>query len=318
VAIGVAGADVAGGAAVAAELYSGKTIIPIPLNAAQPLPGVAAAWEALDALVLETAPNDEMVGGLMAGGVAIVVRSAERPGGRWPWEGAAGRWVLHDRVAGPRGAIEPAAYEPVYAWKPGWPASARRQVVLLAVVFCVVAMAATLWRSRKVVLLVLAASAAAAAGFAWWGERQPAAREAVGAVIVTDGRTTQLDLWEYAQALRAGHAGHDWIGATRPMFASSRHMEALGMRLECTAAGRPARFHWDAQPGATMAFVTRSVRPEALQVQAMPAGDHSPLRELVRSSYLSAGGAIDGQAWIGPPAGLTDWRELWPSVLVRL
>jgi hypothetical protein len=193
-------------------------------------------------------------------------------------------------------------------------------VVLLAVVFCVVATAATLWRSRKAALLILAASAAATAGFAWWGGRQPSTREAMGAVIVADGRTTQLDLWEYAQALRGGRALHDWVGGTRPAFASARHLAATGMRLECSAGGRPVRFHWDAQPGATMAFVTRLVRPEAPEVlgfQTMPAETHSLLRELVRSSYLSAGDVIEDAVWIGPPAELTGGRELWPSVLVR-
>lgn len=316
-AVGVAAADLAAGAAAAAELFPGKSLVPIALHASHPLPGDPAAWEALDAVVLETPPGDETAAGLAAAGVAIVVRSAEKPSSKWDWQGTAGRWVLRRPIAGPQHSIEPAAYAPAYAWDPGWPGGVRRRVVLCGVVFAAAATAVTLWRSRKALGILVVVSAASAVGLFAWGRRQQVTPIATGAVIVTEGGATQLDLWEYAKPLAAGQASLQWAGHTRPVFASTQHFAAAEMRLDCTAAGRPIAFHWQARRGAPMAFLSRSVRPEVVELKIAPIAADAPLRELARSTYLTAGDSLVGDAWLGPPDGVSEWTTLWPSVLVR-
>jgi len=68
-----------GNAGAAAGLFAGKTIIPVALDLAEPLRGQVAAWETLDAAVLDRPPPDFTVRFLAVGGTAIVVRSPAQP-----------------------------------------------------------------------------------------------------------------------------------------------------------------------------------------------------------------------------------------------
>src|SRR5437867_3467375 len=70
-------------------LFPGKVIVPVALDLGRPLLMPAAAYEALDAVLLD-APSaarvtESQLSVLLAGGVAVAVRSDEKPAGGWPW-----------------------------------------------------------------------------------------------------------------------------------------------------------------------------------------------------------------------------------------
>ena len=315
--VGVVGAD-AGAAAVAAPLFDGRSIVPVALAGTPPLPGHPAAWEALDAVVFEQSPGRATLDELTSRGVTVVVRSESAPGGGWDWRGGAGRWFLQFHPAGPQGAIDPAPYEAINAWRPGWPAPLRRRAALLAVVFVIVALAAALWRrSWQATALVVLASIAAAAGFAWWGGRQPMLGQATGVVTVNDANVAQADAWSFARPLRDRDVFLDFAGR-KPVFASPRHARDNDLRLHCDPSGRTRGFAWRARSGSTLAFLARTFEPAApLAANPTDTRPLSPLGELVRQAYLSRGDLVLAHTNDRLPGDAPDWLETWPGVTVR-
>lgn len=316
--VGIVGADTAAGTAAAADLFPGKTIVPLALTGSPPLPGVPAAWEALDAVVFD-APDDPLLAELLAEGVSVVVRSDARPAGAWAWQGGPGRWWVSFDVAGPRGAIHPEIYEPISAWNPGWPAPLRRRALLLTLAYCLVVLAVTLWlRARRAVLAVVVVSVAAAAGFAWWGSRQPMAWQATTGVTVSRASGTQNDFWTYVRPLRARDVALDREWLSKPVFASSRHLAATDLQLHVSSGGRPVRFTWTPEPGTTLAFLRRGFDPAAVGAGLAPAPHApSPARELVVGSYLAPGDVVLDTSNDDALAEPVDWFETWPHVIVR-
>jgi hypothetical protein len=315
--VGIVGTDTAGAVASALEIFPGKTIVPIPLDPVRPLPGDPMAWETLDAVVFDEWSADAPQEQLISAGVTLIVRNPERPADGWPWQGRSGHWVIFIPLTGPRGAVFPPAYEPAYAWRPGWPTPLRRQAVLLAVVFSIVALAASLWRrSWQATALVVALSAAAIGGFAWWGARQPLVREAGGGMVVNDG-SIRYDRWDYVRPLRSGEVSAPWLGR-KPMLASARHLREIDLRLNCDGSGQPTGFTWRGEAGTTVAFLIRSVDANpGPRVIAPQTPVTSPMLALVRGGYLSEGDVVEGE--IGPDEPEVDagWSEIWPSVVVR-
>jgi hypothetical protein len=192
--------------------------------------------------------------------------------------------------------------------------------VLLALLFAMVALAATLWRRTWLtVVLVIAASAAAAGAFAWWGARQPAVRVAFGGVNVRDGRVIRYDRWDYLRSLRPRALSRPWLTSQKPIFASASQTRDLDLRLNCDASGQPTSFTWRGQPGETLAFLIRSVDanpgPPTI-VPSLPVT--SPMLALVESGYLSDGATVAGQIGPDEPQDDADGSETWPSVSVLL
>jgi hypothetical protein len=314
--VGVVGTEVGAAASAVADLFRGRQVIPIALTGTPPMPGHPAAWEALDAIVFDT-PGNPALQEALSRGISCVVRSDASPGGDWPWRGGPGHWFVRFDAAGPRAAVDPDAYVPTQGWAPGWPAPLRRRAILLALAFSIVVLAASLWRSRRgAAALVVALSAIAALLFLWWGRANANDPQAVGDVIVTDGHMTQVDRWLYVRSLRET-TREVGLGGQRPVFFSARHMQDAGVVLHCSADGSRSNLEWHARPGATMAFVERrfvapATRPAPGQADAPP----SPLRTLAREAYLDASASVEGDVPAGAPADLSDWVEVWPSVVV--
>ena len=140
--IGYAGAD----ADALAPLFPGKKLIRVELDSTDLLPGDITAWEALDGIVLDAGAYRRMTEGkvrsLLAGGTAIAIRSAQKPGSAWPWQRQGNYWIVQARIAGKASAYEDEiAYLPTQTWVGGWPFALRRKILLAAVVFVILATA---------------------------------------------------------------------------------------------------------------------------------------------------------------------------------
>jgi len=167
-------------AAIGQSLFAGRNVVAVSLDPAQPLPGPAVAWEALDGLILDETGVRSLTEGqlatLLAAGTTVAVRRQQRPGEQWPWRRFGDDyWVIAHRPPGPAGATSSEAYEPAYAWTPGWPAAVRRWTVLLGAIFCILLAALSLWRSRRAAAAAVVFSVAFGAGVVGWRSSPPSA-----------------------------------------------------------------------------------------------------------------------------------------------
>jgi len=99
----------AGMGIVAAKFFP-ETIC-LPLDGVDPLAGSAAAWDTLDALVIDQAvaarlSEERRLSPLLAAGIQIVVRTPQRPDTIWPWLQVGDCWV-----ADPNASSPPAVYD---------------------------------------------------------------------------------------------------------------------------------------------------------------------------------------------------------------
>jgi hypothetical protein len=311
-----------GGAAEAAKLFPGRQVVPVALAGTPAMPGDPAAWETLDAAVFDDATH-VFLAELLQLGVAVIVRSDAPPAGDWAWQGGPGHWYVRHSPAGPPGAIEPEVYEPIAAWRPGWPSPLRRQAALLATVFCIVAVGASLWRrTRRAAFAVVAASAVAVCGFTWWGARQPMLSELGTGIIVTGPDGGQRDLWTYYRPLRRRGVsvtiGRGFRFSDKPVFASTRHLRQTDLRLHVGASGRPTRFTWNADAGTTLALLHRSfftgVGGSPGPTRSPPL---SPARELAVRGYLRPADVLSEDPTQPDPEPDAAWSMRWPTVTVQ-
>lgn len=316
--VGIVSADVRAGTAAAADLFPGKTIVPLALSGSPPLRGVSTAWEALDAVIFDS-PHDPWLAELLAEGVSVVVQSDPRPGGEWAWQGAPGRWWVSFNLAGPRGAVHPEIYQPISAWNPGWPTALRQRAVLLILAYCLVVLAMTLWhRPLRAATAVAVVAVVAAASFAWWGTRQLMAWEALASVTISGDSQQQGDHWTYVRPFRARNVAIDWLRPRKPVFASARHLRETNLRLHVSSHGRPMRFTWPAKTGTTLAFLARAFYPVSVGAGAAPGHlPPSPTRELVLENYLAPGDVVLDTSGDDSSRASAQWVEKWPHVFVR-
>jgi len=320
--VGVVGPDTGAAASAAAKLFPGRQVIPVSLAGTPAMSGAPAAWETLDAVVFDDATH-VFLAELLQLGVSVVVRSDAPPAGNWAWQGGAGHWYVRHNPAGPRGAIEPGAYEPIAAWRPGWPSPLRRRAALLATVFCIVAVGVTLWRrTRRAALAIVAASVVAAAGFTWWGRRQPMWCELDTRVVVTGPGGGHVDDWTYYRPLRPREVtvkvdrGSNF--RDKPVFDSTQHLRQTGLLLHVDASGRPTGFTWHADGGTTLAFLNRSfftgvgVAPGPTRSPPL-----SPARELAVRCYLQPGDTLSEDPTQPDPEPDAAWSTRWPTVTVE-
>ena len=303
---------------MASPLFPGKKAVTVALTADPPMRGYPAAWQSLDALVIRQAPLPPTLDELIRSGVAVVVASEAAPDDKWAWQGGPGGWWVAPAAAGPQGAIHPKAYAPTHGWHPGWPAPQRRRAVLLAVAFCIVAVAATLWRGGWwAATLVAVVAVAAAAAFAAWGSRQPMLRTASGMIAVETAGPAQHDRWDYLRPLRSRELSRPWDQGHTPVFASAAHLLGTDLHLRCGPAGRPLDWTWRASAGTTLAFRSRGFHTAA-PTPAPPAHGPppSPMAELARQAYLSPGDVILQDPGDRGPRD-DDWYEVWPTVTIR-
>ncbi len=290
-------------AAVPPDLFPGNRVVFLPLDPADPLPGPPAAWETLDAVVLD-APTmrrltDPQRSALLAGGVALVATGAP-PDDRWPWHRRGGWrggwWTLACAVRGPTDAVvAPDAFSPTYTWVPGWPAPVRRAAFAVASLVALATVAVCLVRRPWAVWAAVGLCVAAAAGITLW-------RRSLGTVAVAGGDVTaaadglvQRDAWVYERARSPGTpATVPWGGWAHPAFESSSDLARAAPRVIVAADGKPSF----AVTLGVVAFVHRDVGPGT---NAAGDGTASPMRDVARDLYLRVGDRLGGD--VRPTAG---------------
>ncbi len=301
----------------AKTLFPGREVIALT-NPPGLLAGPAAAWEALDGAVLDRMPPPERVAALLAAGTTLAVRESDAPRDNWPWQLVGDYWVLRPAIVGPRGATAGGAYDPPQMWDPGRPPAARRQAVLLGVVFALLAVGVSLWRSRLMIVAMLGLCAVSTlAALAWRRQLSPII-EANGGVIVTSDDFTQRDDWIYRRHLEPTPGSIAGAGLLKPVFASAAQIARTSIRLD--VAGRDdasLRFSYRLEPGWTLAFLTRRAAP-ARWPGAPTTPVNSPLREIA-PLYLVPGLTLAGElpdqlpSGESPPAGV----DRWPAVVIE-
>jgi hypothetical protein len=276
--------------------------------------GEPLAWEALDAVVcdgpLPARVDGRVIRALLGSGTVFAVRSAGAQDRSWPWRRAGEWWVLRYDPVGPDSGVAPAAYAPVTADLLGAAPRQRAMVVGIAVVFAIVVLGATLVSRRRwgQAVAVAGVSLLGVAAVAAWSGRQPAVRQQRGAVGVLAGPLGQSDQWTWQIAARAGTATMPFISGQRPMLASARQAQRMGLTLECSGEGMPLRFTATLPANGQIAYLSRTVAP----LNGMPTIDprvDSPVELLVRAAgYLDSPGVdVAGQV---PGAAPTDWATV--------
>ena len=280
-------------------LFPGNTTVPVTLDTARPLLDPVEPWECLDAVVLSAAAaarvDETHRVALLAAGTAIAVRSSARPDDGLPWVRVGDYWVARYAPAGPASIVEPDAYSPTYEWERGWPARFRHAVFFAAVLFCILAMAVPLWRSRWAAPAFLALAALSGAAFAAWYARQSPMLERTCAIRFENAGVTQFDLWTWLSPVRPADGSFPAAALTRPAFATSHQPEQIGVRLMCSADGRPERFTFHLEPGQSLAMCSRELRVGAATPPPGLARASRPFADFAEALYGGRDARIEGQ-----------------------
>lgn len=289
---------------LASELFPETRIVTVRLDGSKPLRSSPGAWSSLDAILLDAASaarvTQEQLGKLLAGGTTVAVRSERRPEGHWGWQQLGDWWVIRPELAGPRSSIQADAYLPVLGWSPGMSTARSRLLVLMLAAFSIVAIGVTLWRSRYAMLIVVAVSAIATAGLiAWRGANRAEVRSATAVVVVQRSIAEQQDDWTYFAVHAPGEVRHAAIreGVGKPVFASRRHFEAVGVSLHCDSTGTPLKFVFALERGQTLAMLDRSMHPRhQTPVKNLEPLSRLRMRGMVERLYLSPEDRMAGTA----------------------
>ena len=308
--VGYVGAD----ADALAGLFPGKKIVGVALDPGHPLAGPPAAWETLDAAVLDASAaariNARQVESLLASGMALAVRSSQKPAGPWPWKQSGAYWIVQYPILGPQSAYAPQAYDAITGWSRGWPASFRNQVMLAAVVFSLLALVVALWQSKvSTVLMILLAICACGASLAWRA-KQDVGLHVGGTLYIDSSAGIQRDNWTFVAVMRSATVPLPWRGLAHPIFATRLQIQQMPVQLLCAADGSPDQFQYHLEPGRSLAFLSRSIASPGNLTVATPMVS-SPLRYLAMNLYLTQGDVLVGQQ------NATSDQNLWPTAIIR-
>jgi hypothetical protein len=297
----------------AVELFPSAARIDVPLDAADPLPGPIAAWEALDAVVLSVDQmrriDDDRRSALLGAGVTLAVAGDAAPDAAWPWHREGPLWVLRYTLLGPRDElVNPSAFAPTLGWSGGWPAGVRGQVVAAGALLGIVVVALTMWRARSAVIALTIVIIAATGAIAAWRRQLGNVMQAGGDVVVVDPPWVQRDSWLYERARQdAPRQVVRWAGVTHPVFASAQAMADAGLRLMVDTASGETKFEHAASRGQVTAFVRRTVHPG--QGPSIGSDRSSPMWELAKDVYAAPGSKIRGEE-------ASTQLGRWPAVVI--
>ncbi|HEX2974049.1 MAG TPA: hypothetical protein VHP11_17080, partial [Tepidisphaeraceae bacterium] len=291
---------------IAQQLFPNHTVIPLRLDPATPLPGPIAAWQTLDAIVLDQ-PLAQQLGPstlatLLAGGTRLVVRSPAPPDSVWPWSRLNDCWVLTPDLAGPvLAGPNPSALAPVQGWRAEWPSAFRYRIVLFAAIGAILLLSLTMVRWRFTPLLVLLLSAAIVLLLASWSKNRAAVLLRSGQVVVLRNALAQTDLWHYYASPNATTVQVPWLELTWPFFDDRADRDAMQVSLLCQPDGQPLSFVCRLPPSLKIGFLSRSLSQVSLPA-ASAATPANPLLRLSQRAYLRPGDQVLGQL---PPAPST-------------
>ena len=308
--VGYVGAD----ADAVAALFPRKKIIGVALDPGHPLAGPPAAWDTLDAAVLDASAaariNAGQVDALLASGMALAVRSSQKPAGPWPWKQFGDYWIAQYPILGPQSAYVPQAYDAVAVWSRGWPASFRNQVMLVAVVFSLLALVVTLWQCKLATLLMTLLALCACGAPLAWRAKQNVGLHIGGTLLIDSSFGIQHDDWTFVAVMRSATVPLPWRGVAHPIFATRLQIQQMPVRLLCAADGSPDQFQYQLEPGRSLAFLSRSIASSGHPTVATPIVS-SPLRYLAMNLYMGQGDALVGQQ------NQTSDPDLWPAAIIQ-
>jgi hypothetical protein len=291
---------------IAAEIFPGKKIIVVDLQAPIALSGPAMAWGSLDALVLGEKIDPNRVGDLLSAGVCIAVLGNDPPDARWPWRRLGMFWILRGESAGPSTAIGgDAAYAPMQSWRATQSPTLRWRIVIVGIVVCLLMMSPLLLSGRWIIVAMLAMALIGAAAIESWRRSQPTLRSESGEIIVDGGDgVRQSDAWRYFLSTHGGSA--QFTGAALPIVLDANHAARIHLQLQCDADGTDV-WKFDLPAAGQLAFVRRR-----MSLGKIPANlertNRSPLYELARQSYLDSSTRILGE--------IAATEDSWPTVVV--
>lgn len=273
-----------GDAAQLQGLFPDRDLVPVRLDAADPLPGPTAAWGTLDAILLDSPATltPAKISTLLASGTTIAVQSAQAPDSTWPWQHIGALWVLRHDICGPRWGGENAyPFSTVAGWQAEWPSSFRLRIFLYAAIFSILCMGLALVRFRWGAAAVLLLAGAAVGMMAWWWHGRSAVLERVAMAVVEADKLTQTDAWSFRTSVSHAEARNAWDAVTWPLFEQSdwRYFKVI---LDCGPSGDPDRFNFQCPPGIKIGFLSRVVSP------TRPAGAAQPIAPLSALGYLAS------------------------------
>jgi hypothetical protein len=301
-----------------ADLVDKKTIIPIQLDAANPLPGIPEAWETLDAIILESGARMEesTIEALLDAGVTIAVRSSSQPSDPRFDKQYGNYWAASRPIAGPvAGGENSMAFIPVDSWHASWPAAFRKRVVLYAVVFSVLVLGIALTRIRFAPLLIVSLSLIFTIGlWAWWQGRS-AILQRSGTIRVLGNKLVQDDNWTYLASPSPSATQEAWSAGVHPFFESRYAQQILNLALICTEDGLPQFFDFKLSPGIKIGFLSRSFLPPA-SATYQPVSK-SLLELFAQKIYLGQGDRIVGELPPQDQENRTRIGEQWATVVIE-
>ncbi len=301
-------------------LHNPPKLIPIALDPAKPIDGNPAAWEMLDAVILDADSasrlDESQIAGLLAGGVTIAVKTASPPFANWPWKTQGDYSVLKYYPAGPEGTGSNAtgfhdkAFLPIADWLPGRTWEFRRKVLIIATLCCILILALALWRPRMTWLWALILTGTMIGGLGkWWSTTSNVRRAAGEIIILNDSGLTQTDTWTYATTAAARPSTIEWRNVTRPIFASKSGEDDIPTTLICTPTGQPKQFDIQIPAERKIAFLSRTVGPHSPKAKPDQLLN-SPLLPLVNEAYVNESGQYMGQLPAGKGAGIEQWNAV--------
>jgi hypothetical protein len=256
---------------VVAELFPSKSIIRVPVDRFDPLPGPALAWNSLDAVILDTASaariSSQQLETLRAAGTAVAIRTEAKPAGDWPWQRRGAWWVLPRDEAAVVDVIQPDRYAPAGDLA-GASARSRQAIVALLACFAIAAIGVSLWRSRRAWIGVVALGLVAAAGVWMWSSTQPKS----ATLVVEQQSGGWRDRYTQHVARADGEVRHVIDGnsaAAWPILFSPNHAGDVNLTLKCEAVGKPYAFVAHLKRGQSLVFLERS--PAAATPSPSPA-----------------------------------------------
>jgi len=304
------------------KLFPTSQIIPIALDSSNPLPGSIAAWDSLDAIVLDDGSarcvSEAQLAALLSCGVTVAVRGGKPPWpAAWPWKHLEQAWVLRPDLLGPATAWSENALQPANALDTAWPAVIRQRIVLFGAIAGIIMMAVLWFRPRHLVLWVfLAVGGSLGLLGCWWHWQGPVVQVGGGATIV-GGDLIQEDDWLYQVSAGTINSDVRWLDVVRPIFTSRRQFDECRPSLVCFLNGDPRQLRYHLRPGQPVAILARGVglsHPVSAASQPVT----SPLEVVLKEAYLGSGDNILGQLPPSPKFSSGYFKiEYWPRVVIR-
>ena len=321
--VGWAGVDATAAMEVAQKIYPGDHVIMMPLNPLMPLPGSPAAWDTLDAVVLDPTATDRVgesrFAALVGEGVAFAVRAdIPAPFPRWTWQ-RIGNWhVMHYLPAGPTAVTyNDASYTPVGSWADGWSVEIRRQVAFAGAAFSVVLLLLLLWHPRYTVSLAVFVSFVCLGWIAYFRDHHRPGQTVGGKIRIVTPAITQDDDWAFQTTHQTTYSNIRWVDTTRVVFNSAVQLDRISARIACYPNGDPDYIFFDLPAKAKVALLSRRCGPRAPTMTPSPAVP-SPLTDLAKAIYLRPGDDIVGEFPSAPLIGEAYAPiQQWPALLIK-